>query len=172
MTASIFSRKRDLAYMVHFSISLPLMFLMDMQAIYPPSLVPGFMKALEGWYVANYHDRFFVEKPVFFQAFIASELFYQAPVMIWALGALHRNSPKVPVVLLPYAMLILATTATCMVEYAFWDIPLEQKISLSTLYGPYLALSAFMFADMSIRLSNFIDKATKDPSQSALKKSL
>ncbi|KAK2626366.1 hypothetical protein QTJ16_004628 [Diplocarpon rosae] len=172
MTKSIFSRKRDLAYMVHFSISLPLMFLMDMQAIYPPSLVPGFLKALESWYIENYHDRFFVDKPAFFQAFIASELFYQAPVMIWALGGLYRDSPKTPVVLLPYAMLILVTTATCMVEYFFWDIPFEQKISLTTLYGPYLALSAFMFADMSIRLNNFVDRATKASSRSAEKKSL
>ena len=27
-----------------------------------------------------------------------------------------------------------------MYEFAFWDVPLDQKISLSTLYGPYLAI--------------------------------
>jgi hypothetical protein len=27
-----------------------------------------------------------------------------------------------------------------MVEYFFWDVPLHEKINLSTLYGPYLAL--------------------------------
>lgn len=49
-------------------------------------------------------------------------------------------SPKLPIVLLPYAALIFITTATCMFEYSFWDIPLQHKIDLTTLYGPYLAL--------------------------------
>ncbi|EKD15420.1 integral membrane protein [Drepanopeziza brunnea f. sp. 'multigermtubi' MB_m1] len=168
MATTILSRKRDLAYMIHFSISLPLMFLMDLQAIYPPAIVPGFMKALEGWYIENYHDQFFVTKPAFFQAFIASEILYQAPAMVIALRLLYTDSPKVPLVLLPYSMLIFATTATCMFEYSFWDIPLQQKIDLTTLYGPYLAISAFMFGDMSIRLNNVINAATTKLSSQSL----
>jgi len=56
---------------------------------------------------------------------------------IWA------GSPKLPLVLLPFSCLIFITTGTCMVEYFYWDVPLQQKIDLSTLYGPYLALCMF-----------------------------
>lgn len=52
--------------------------------------------------------------------------------------------PKLPIVLLPYAALIFVTTATCMFEYSFWEIPLQHKIDLTTLYGPYLALCKFL----------------------------
>jgi hypothetical protein len=50
------------------------------------------------------------------------------------------DSPKVPLVLLPYAVLIFVTTGACMYEFSFWEVPLEQKLSLSTLYGPYLGI--------------------------------
>lgn len=36
--------------------------------------------------------------------------------------------------------MVFLTTLTCMVEYAFWDVPRQQKIDMTTLYGPYLAL--------------------------------
>ena len=53
------------------------------------------------------------------------------------------DSPKVPVVLLPFATLVFVTTATCMFDYMHWDVPMQNKIDLTTLYGPYLALSKF-----------------------------
>lgn len=33
------------------------------------------------------------------------------------------------------------TTATCIFDFFHWDVPLQNKIDLTTLYGPYLALS-------------------------------
>lgn len=45
-----------------------------------------------------------------------------------------------PLVLLPFGLMVFLTTLTCMVEYAFWDVPVAQKIDMTTLYGPYLAL--------------------------------
>jgi hypothetical protein len=50
------------------------------------------------------------------------------------------DSPMLPLVLLPFSCLILITTATCIFDYAHWDMPLDQKLSLTTLYGPYAAL--------------------------------
>jgi EXPERA (EXPanded EBP superfamily) len=64
---------------------------MDAQAIYPPSLVPAFMKDLEAFYVNTYNDQLFVEKPRFFQTFIWFELFTQVPALIWAIPALLRG---------------------------------------------------------------------------------
>jgi hypothetical protein len=64
---------------------------MDLQAIYPPFMVPGFMLSLKNFYINTYKDQFFVETPPFFKLFIWSELFFQAPVMFWALGGLYRS---------------------------------------------------------------------------------
>ncbi|TVY44765.1 putative membrane protein [Lachnellula subtilissima] len=160
MGDSIFSRKRDLVYLIHFSISLPMAFLMDLQAIYPSSMVPSFMLSLKNYYIDNYNDRFFVETPPFFKLFIWSELFFQAPVMLWALGGLYRNSPKFPLVLLPYSTVVFLTTVTCMFEFAFWPVPSNEKVELCKLYGPYLAISAFMGVDMYLRLNNVIAQAS------------
>ncbi len=55
------------------------------------------------------------------------------------------DSPKIPLVLFPFALQVFLSTLVCMVEYAFWPVPLQQKIDLTTLYGPYLALCKFDF---------------------------
>jgi hypothetical protein len=88
------------------------------------------------------------------------------------------DSPKIPLVLLPYAVLIFITTGACMYEISFWDVPLQQKLDLSTLYGPYLAIcmframrpfyslvtdkseAMFMTVDMYIRLNDTVNKAS------------
>jgi hypothetical protein len=77
-----------------------------------------------------------------------------------------------------------------MVEYAFWDVPTAQKIDMTTLYGPFLALcespqtillgqqnsnyqslvAAFMTVDMYLRLDGLVRKATATP-QAVSKKS-
>lgn len=64
---------------------------MDLQAIYPASSVPGFMLSLKNFYVNTYKDQFFVQTPPFFKMFMWSELLFQAPVMMWALGGLYRS---------------------------------------------------------------------------------
>jgi hypothetical protein len=66
---------------------------MDLQAIYPSSMIPSFMHRLRAYYVNTYKDQFFVNTPPFFKAFMWSELLFQAPVMIWAVGALYRGRP-------------------------------------------------------------------------------
>jgi hypothetical protein len=51
------------------------------------------------------------------------------------------ENPKLPIVLLVYAMETVLTTATCMYDYAFWTtVSYDVKVGLTTLYGPYLAL--------------------------------
>ncbi|TVY54165.1 Sigma intracellular receptor [Lachnellula suecica] len=136
------------------------MFLMDLQAIYPPSVVPGFMLTVKNYYIKTYKDQFFVNPPPFFKLFIWSEILFQAPVTVWALGGLYRNSPKIPLVLLPYAIVVFLTTLTCMVEYASWEVPLADKIELTKLYGPYLAIATFMIGDMYLRLDGVISRAS------------
>ncbi|KAG0649502.1 Sigma intracellular receptor 2 [Hyphodiscus hymeniophilus] len=160
MATSISSRKRDLFYMVFFCLGIPSMFMVDLQALYPASIVPTFMVDLKAFYINRYQDQFFIQTPPFFEFFMWTEIFIQAPVMIWGVGALFKGSPKIPLVLLPYAVLIFVTTGACMYEICYWEVPLVQKFSLSTLYGPYLAISAFMTVDMFLRINNIINTAS------------
>lgn len=133
----------------------------DLQTIYPPWLVPEILQTVKAFYINKYHDRFFIEPNPFFLLFIWIELVYQAPVMIWGLRALYSNSSKIPLVLLPYALLTFLTTLTCMVEYSFWpQLNTREKLHLTSLYAPYLFLSAFMGIDMYLRLNKLINIAT------------
>lgn len=51
------------------------------------------------------------------------------------------DDPKVPIHLLMYACQTGITTMTCIAEYLSWEsFTNEQKLSLSSLYVPYLAL--------------------------------
>ncbi|RKF56032.1 integral membrane protein [Erysiphe neolycopersici] len=156
--SSLLSRKRDLFYFTHFAIALPIVFLVDLQAIYPPWMVPEMLQKVKNYYIETYHDRFFVNPTPFFRFFISIELLYQVPVMIWGLRALYYNSPKIPLVLLPLALVTFLTTLTCMVEYAFWpQFSGREKVNLTSLYAPYLLISVHMGIDMYLRLNKLIN---------------
>ncbi|KAH8590529.1 transmembrane protein 6/97 [Bisporella sp. PMI_857] len=188
MATSIFSRKRDLLWLTWILVTIPNMLLMDFQGLYPVHLVPDFMKRISTFYVETYKDQFFVHHPPFFTAFLVTEVVFQLPVCLWAVpnllkgavlpgqrhqkyfpdgqrpqadpGIVRIDSPKVPLVLFPYAFLVFLTTAVCMYEYSQWAVPLQQKLDLTTLYGPFLALAGFMMVDMYFRLNAIINKAT------------
>lgn len=50
------------------------------------------------------------------------------------------DSPQTPLVLLIYAVETFVTTAVCIAEYVAWPLTVDEKINLTTLYGPYLVL--------------------------------
>ncbi|GAB7326675.1 hypothetical protein MBLNU13_g10634t1 [Cladosporium sp. NU13] len=152
-TKSIFSRKRDLVYLIFFIIHVPILFCVDLAPLYPTSLKPEFITTLREWYITTYADRFFTQPPAWFNMYMYMELVYHVPLSVWAIGALIRDDPRVPVHLLVYAVQTAITTATCIADYLSWsDYLNSQKIELGKLYVPYLALSVFMAVDMLGRL--------------------
>ncbi|TAQ83048.1 hypothetical protein B7494_g8629 [Chlorociboria aeruginascens] len=92
MGTSLLTRKRDLAYFVYFAIHIPVMFLVDLQALYPPSLVPAPLTSLKAFYMQTYKDLFFVAPPPFFKLFMGLELVYHVPVSLWALKGLWSSA--------------------------------------------------------------------------------
>ncbi|KAF2403365.1 hypothetical protein EJ06DRAFT_526966 [Trichodelitschia bisporula] len=95
-----------------------------------------------------------------FKLYIWLEVLYHAPLSAWAVGALWRDDPKVPVHLLGYAVQTAVTTATCIAEYLSWeDFSAEQKLQLGYLYVPYLAVAVFMGVDMFGRLLGQVERA-------------
>ncbi|KAF4629943.1 hypothetical protein G7Y89_g8207 [Cudoniella acicularis] len=133
----------------------------DLQTIYPPFLLakaPYFIHDLKAWYINTYNDRFFVEPPLFLEVFTYTELIIQMPVIVWSIYGLYKNSPKIPLVLLPYAVLVSITTLTCIVEIWSWPTPTSEKIELMKLYSPYFILPTFMGVDMFLRLNNILPR--------------
>ncbi|KAM3065488.1 hypothetical protein ACMFMG_011625 [Clarireedia jacksonii] len=156
MATSIFSRKLDLVYLIYFMTHIPVMFLMDLQTIYPASITPRFLTSIKDFYIETYHDQFFVSPPIYFQLFIWLELVVHVPVSFWAVGALLKETPTTPLILLLYSLEVLLTTLVCIYEYLHWPISSAQKWSLTTLYGPYILLSLVMFVDMYNRLYKLV----------------
>ncbi|GAB7355891.1 hypothetical protein MBLNU459_g6539t2 [Dothideomycetes sp. NU459] len=140
-TKSIFSRKKDLAYLVFFALHIPVMFLVDLTPLYPTALKPQFLSDLRGWYISTYRDQFFSSPPAWFNTYIYMELLYHVPLSAWAVGALIRDDPKVPLHLLVFALQAGMTTLTCIADYLSWSgYSAADKIELGKLYVPYLAL--------------------------------
>jgi hypothetical protein len=69
-------------------------------------------------------------------------------------GANEReiDDPKVPLVLLIYALETSITTATCIVEYTTWQIETQAKWDLTGLYGPYLAVGEY-FCSLGMKMT-------------------
>lgn len=125
----------------------------DIYPLYPPSLIPTFMTSLRTWYIATYRDANFVSPPAWFMLYSWLELFYHAPLSIWAIGALLRDDPRVPGHLLAYAMQTAVTTATCIADFLSWeDLSGKEKVELGKLlvfffffFPSYLFFSFFFF---------------------------
>ncbi|KAI4245184.1 MAG: hypothetical protein L6R42_010252 [Xanthoria sp. 1 TBL-2021] len=156
---SIWSRKRDLCYLIFFVIHVPVMFSIDLPALYPPSLTPTLLTTLRTYYHTTYKDQFFSPTgppTAWFSVFLWMEALYHVPLSLWAVGALYDGThPLLPVHLLIYAVQTSITTLTCIAEYLSWThLSVSDKINLGYLYVPYLALSVFMGVDMFGRLQD------------------
>jgi hypothetical protein len=118
------------------------------------------MTDLRTWYITTYRDQFFVSPPAWFTLYTWMELFYHLPLSTWAVGALLRDDPRVPVHLLVYAVQTAVTTATCVADYMSWsDVSGAEKVELGKLYAPYLALcksSCFFFSRRALRVFDLV----------------
>lgn len=108
------------------------------------------MTSLRTWYIATYRDANFVSPPAWFMLYSWLELFYHAPLSIWAIGALLRDDPRVPGHLVAYAMQTAVTTATCIADFLSWeDLSGKEKVELGKLlvflFSFFLFVSLFFF---------------------------
>lgn len=123
---SLWSRKRDLVYFVFFVIHVPIIFcrsfiyiygvytlychgivsasltvltVIDAAPLLPSFLRPNVSHQLRDFYFNTYNDKFFeAPAPVWFTVFITMEVFYHAPLSIWAIGALLRGEWARPII--------------------------------------------------------------------------
>ncbi|KAJ5888994.1 hypothetical protein N7495_009035 [Penicillium taxi] len=152
--APLLSRKRDCAYLLFFASHIPIIFLIDTVPLQPQWMVSDLSRGLRDFYISTYRDKFFeVPAPTWFTAFIWMELLYHVPLSLWAVWALLRDHPMLPVHLLIFAVQAFVTSWTCLWDVWTWeDRSREEKLNITSLYGPYVALGALMALDMVIRL--------------------
>lgn len=146
-------------------------------------LLPSFLqidlsRQLREFYVNTYNDKFFEHPaPVWFVVFITMEIWYHAPLSIWAIGALLRGShpptswirgnasvdamlmraddPMVPVHLLVFGVQSFVTSLPCLAEVWGWtDRTLVEKQNLTMLYSPYVALGTFAYPLVQLKQAN------------------
>ncbi|PSN69472.1 hypothetical protein BS50DRAFT_572606 [Corynespora cassiicola Philippines] len=159
MATSIFQRKRDLVYLIFFLTHLPVMLAFDLTSYYPAAIKPLWMTALRDWYVATYADRFFYAPPAFFPPLTHLELLFHLPLTLWAIPALLRNSPRVPLALLVFGLETSLSTLVCLAEMWSWpELSAEQRgwAGLGGMYGGYLALGVFMSVDCWARVDKVV----------------
>ncbi|KAJ4291846.1 hypothetical protein N0V90_009742 [Kalmusia sp. IMI 367209] len=133
----------------------------DLTAFYPTTIKPAWMSDIRTWYVATYGDRFFYNPPPWFSTFTLLELLYHLPFTLWAIPALIRNDPRVPLGLLVFALETSITTLTCLAEMLSWEeLSATQRgwQGLSGMYGAYLGVGVFMAVDCYARLDRILSK--------------
>ncbi|PGG95095.1 hypothetical protein AJ79_10269 [Helicocarpus griseus UAMH5409] len=135
----------------------------DITPLYPVSIKPAFLDQIRRFYIDTYQDKFFTEPTTWGRGYIIMEAAYHLPLSIWAVGAILRDEPIVPVHLLVFSMQTFITTLTCLLDVWGWtDRSVEQKTTLTYMYGPYAAFAALLGVDMFYRLKERVTKSKKE----------
>lgn len=72
-----------------------LLLVVDAAPLLPSFLQPDISGQLRAYYVSTYNDKFFEQPaPTWFVVFITMEIFYHAPLSLWAIGALLRGTTQ------------------------------------------------------------------------------
>ena len=118
----------------------------DLTAYYPIQIKPLWMSSLRDWYISTYGDRFFYNAPAWFPVLTFLELVYHLPLTLWAIPALLRNDPRIPLALLVFGLETSLTTLVCLAEMLSWEeLTSVQRGAqgLGGMYGGYLAAGTF-----------------------------
>ncbi|KAG1728110.1 transmembrane protein 6/97 [Suillus lakei] len=175
---SITSRPLDLVYFAFFLVHIPATLLIDLQALYPPSLTPHFIRALPQFYVQMSNDPLIGSvlgmlgdsKPfIWFKTFLAVEVLFQLPVFVLGARGLWRDSRSIYVLLLIYAASTTTTILPCLSVLLTTPITSPQTIAekvvsvttfqrflLLSSYIPFFVIPLIMTVDMASRLSKLI----------------
>ncbi|KAG2056720.1 hypothetical protein BDR06DRAFT_909137 [Suillus hirtellus] len=174
----ITSRPLDLVYFVFFLVHIPATLLIDLQALYPPWLIPYFIRALPRLYIQMSNDPLIGSvlgllgdsKPfVWFKTFLAVEALFQFPVFILGARGLWRDSRSIYVLLLVYAASTTTTTLPCLsvllatpttsaqtIANKIVSVTTFQRSLLLSSYIPFFVIPFIMTIDMAYRLSRLV----------------
>ncbi|KAH9931876.1 transmembrane protein 6/97 [Fomitopsis serialis] len=179
------SRPLDLAYFSFFLMHTFATVVVDLQAIYPPHLIPSAMKGVVDYYLTTYNDPliggvmgFFgpakADSFNWFETFVIMEAFFQLPSSSWACeGFTKVHSRTIYVLLLVYAASATTTTLPCLTtilatpvtpvpsaDPSSISVTPAQRLSLLTSYVPFLVVPLLMTIDMGFRVLSMVRVAS------------
>jgi len=177
-TKPLRERPLDLLYVAFFYIHIPATLLLDLQALYPKSLVPAVMSNLPALYVAMSQDPlvggdmgYFGPNYIasWFKAFLILEMIFQLPVFVYGIRDLRRESRSIYVLLLIYGASTATTTLACIavilttpttsaqtVVSGVLSVTEGQRLLLLSSYVPFFLVPLGMTFDMASRILNLI----------------
>ncbi|KDR80626.1 hypothetical protein GALMADRAFT_240968 [Galerina marginata CBS 339.88] len=177
------ARPLDLLYFLFFAMHLPASLIIDLQYIYPPQLVPGFLRGLLDMYIdmsrdpliGGVHGAFGDSGHLmWFKTFLVLEAVFQIPVFVLGLRGLYKGSQSIYPLLVLYGASSATTTLACITAVLqtpeLTDIALsrgvaavtsQQRLMLLSSYVPFFLVPLIMAADMAFRVSTLVRKGIK-----------
>ncbi|KAH9830040.1 transmembrane protein 6/97 [Rhodofomes roseus] len=174
------SRPLDLVYFSFFLMHTFATIVVDLQAVYPPHLVPSAMKGIVDYYLTTYNDPliggvmgFFgsakAESFNWFHTFVVMEAFFQLPVFLLGMRGLYKGTRAIYVLLLVYASSAATTTLPCLTTILYTPVTSvastdpssisinpTQRLGLLASYVPFLIVPLLMTIDMGFRVLGLV----------------
>jgi len=183
------ARPLDLLYFLFFVVHLTATLIVDLQYLYPPSWIPGFMRNLLSFYINMSKDPLMggvtgllgdSTHLMWFKTFIMLEVFFQVPVFILGLRGLYRGSRSIYPLFLLYGASAATATLACVttviqmpsvryipgsnipiLENSVGALTYEQRFMLLSSYVPFFLVPLIMAVDMALRVGKLVQKAVK-----------
>ncbi|KAF8420684.1 transmembrane protein 6/97 [Tirmania nivea] len=155
MPQPLSARPWDRLYFYFFMHMVPIMLFVDSAPYIPTALQPAPMAHMHAVYDHTFNDPLQRAQPTWYYLFAMAEFAVQLPLGVWALRALPRDDPLLPLGLGVYAVLAAFTTWVCVGELLMWDeaaFAWESKCRLVPLYAAYGVVFTGMAIHMGCRI--------------------
>lgn len=157
----IWSRKRDLFYVVFLFLVVFLALTIDLVPLYPVEL-PSWATILYDYFRINYNDPLYEKDPPFFRLYVIIEAVFSVPTCIWAIRGLIQDDKMVPAYLLVLATHLVTSTLVCLVEIlGTHDWPKDDIKKNVPGYVGFFAIATCLWLDMFLRVKATMTRKMK-----------
>jgi len=171
-------------YFGFFVVHVVATLVLDLQALYPPTLVPGFMSQVHKSYVQDTGDPLIKAvlglygreaklNASWFETFIYCEMFFQLPVFFIGLYALWHNRRSLYIILALYGVHSATTILPCLTH--LYRAPTcvdhldvgaclspSQRFTLLSSYGVFLVITVVMTVELGYRCTKWVEKGLRN----------
>ncbi|WVQ75387.1 hypothetical protein IAR50_005007 [Cryptococcus sp. DSM 104548] len=161
-------RKLDSVWFAFCIFHLPISILLDCQSLYPPSLVPAFLRKFMLWSAAMTRDPILLsaDRPEFgwLRCFFWLEAFFQIPCFAIGAWGLWNDDKRVYPLLIAYGASTATTLLPCL-QAILYPSPTSiiqpphttaEIVSLLSEYVPFLVIPLAMAVDMGWRVVSML----------------
>ncbi|WVQ81176.1 hypothetical protein IAT38_003298 [Cryptococcus sp. DSM 104549] len=162
-------RRLDQLWFWFFIMHIPTTLLIDLQALYPPSIVPAPLSSFANWSIELTRDPVlggvFSKDPSFgwLKCFMGVEGFFQLPVFVLGAWGLWHNDKRIYPLIIAYGASTATTVIPCIhTILTATPSPLFSTGELANLlaeYVPFFAIPLAMAVDMGVRVLGIIGEA-------------